>query len=105
MVRLKDKGNNGYYPLGDVPRIEARAYIREKDESIRIPSKEYWSLLNSFYAKSTGEKRPPKKGEWYLSGAEVHAYRAPNDLSTPYVIAKLVLAKKVTTTVIVELGD
>lgn len=34
-------------------------------------------------------KRCPRKGEFYLSGApgfEV-AYRAPNDLSTPYFIA------------------
>jgi hypothetical protein len=38
----------------------------------------------------TGEKRPPKAGEWYLSGAIVEAYRAPNDLSTPYHIARLV---------------
>lgn len=28
--------------------------------------------------------RPPKKGEYYLSGAIVAAYRAPNDLSSPY---------------------
>lgn len=34
----------------------------------------------------TGEKRPPRKGEWYLSGAIPAAYRAPNDLSTPYII-------------------
>lgn len=37
-----------------------------------------------------GEKRPPKKGEWYLSGAIIQAYRAPNDLDTPYHIARLV---------------
>ena len=41
----------------------------------------------------TGEKRPPRKGEWYLSGATIHAYHAPNDLSTPYHIAKLVLTE------------
>lgn len=42
----------------------------------------------------TGEKRPPKRGEWYLSGAIVEAYRAPNDLSTPFHIARLVLDPK-----------
>ena len=41
-------------------------------------------------AKYSGEKRCPKKGEWYLSGAIIGAYKAPNDLSTPYHIAKLV---------------
>lgn len=37
--------------------------------------------------KATGQFRPPKKGEYYLSGAEIFAYRAPNDLSQPYWIA------------------
>lgn len=31
--------------------------------------------------------RPPKKGELYLSGAKVTAYKAPSDLTTPYFIA------------------
>jgi hypothetical protein len=47
----------------------------------------------------TGEKRCPKKGEWYLSGAEVGAYRAPNDLTTEYHIAKLVAVEHKTVTV------
>lgn len=34
-----------------------------------------------------GEFRPPRKGEWFLSGAIVGAYLAPNDLSNPYYIA------------------
>ena len=38
----------------------------------------------------TGAFRPPQAGEWYLSGAEVAAYRAPNDLKTSYHIARLV---------------
>lgn len=37
----------------------------------------------------TGDHRPPLKGEWYLSGSVIEAYRAPNDLSTPYPIARL----------------
>lgn len=38
----------------------------------------------------TGEKRKPRKGEWYLSGAIIEAYKSPNDLSTEFHIAKLV---------------
>ena len=34
------------------------------------------------------EFRPPKKGEFYLSGAIVTAYRAPNDLSTAFRIVR-----------------
>lgn len=32
--------------------------------------------------------RRPRKGEWYVSGAIPAAYRAPNDLSTEYLIVE-----------------
>ena len=62
------------YPIGRGGAEEARAF------------------RNGCKAESTGEKRPPKKGEWYLSGSIVEAYYAPNDLPTPFVIARLVQA-------------
>jgi hypothetical protein len=34
----------------------------------------------------TGEFRPPKRGEHYLSGAIPEVYGAPNDLRQPYDI-------------------
>ena len=37
---------------------------------------------------ATGEFRAPCKGEYYLSGAEIQACRAPNDLSSEYWIAR-----------------
>jgi hypothetical protein len=40
--------------------------------------------------KATGEFRCPRKGEWYLSGAKIQAWLAPNDLSTAYWIADVV---------------
>ncbi len=43
----------------------------------------------------TKEFRAPKKGEWFLSGAIVEAYKAPSDLSSAYWIAKRVLARPV----------
>ena len=42
------------------------------------------------YAISTGDIRPPKKGEYYLSGAQPIAYKAPNDLSTSFLIAEII---------------
>jgi hypothetical protein len=42
------------------------------------------------YAINTGVKRPPKKGEYYLSGATPMAYKAPNDLSQAYLIAEII---------------
>ena len=37
-----------------------------------------------------GPKRAPRRGELYLSGVEVRAYEAPNDLNTEYYIARRV---------------
>ena len=45
--------------------------------------------IHCIRAVATGEKRPPKKGEWFLSGAIVEAYKARNDMTTPYQIAEL----------------
>jgi hypothetical protein len=46
-------------------------------------------------ARWTGEVRCPRKGEWYLSGAVVEAYRAPSDLSMGFHIARLVVGRMV----------
>lgn len=43
-----------------------------------------------FEAQPTGEFRPPRKNEWYISGAIPEVYQAPNDLSTAFHIARLV---------------
>ena len=45
------------------------------------------------YRFSRGEFRAPKRGEWYLSGAILSAYRAPNDLSTEFRIVTPILEK------------
>lgn len=55
-----------------------------------------------YRAQYTGEYRPPRKGEWYLSGSPVEAYRAPNDLSQPFHIARIVEVKVVQTEKIVS---
>jgi hypothetical protein len=36
--------------------------------------------------------RPPRRGEYYLSGAIPEAWDAPNDLSTPFFICQRVSA-------------
>ena len=45
----------------------------------------------------TGEKRHPKKGEWYLSGGPPMVWRAPNNLNTPFHIMQLVRVEQVVT--------
>jgi hypothetical protein len=51
-----------------------------------IPSKAYPGPFGRFY-KWTGEKRPPRKGEFYLSGSIISAYQSLGDMSYPYHIA------------------
>ena len=58
---------------------------------------------NSIMAVYTGEKRAPKAGEWYLSGAIPAAYQAKADLPTVYHIARIVRVKKIETIEISEL--
>ena len=60
----------------------------------------YGQKVRDVHAILTGERRPPRKGEWYLSGAIPEAYRAPNDLSTPYQICRLVKTRTETRTVL-----
>lgn len=43
----------------------------------------------------TGEFRPPKKGEMFLSGAIVEGYVAYADMDTPYHIARIVRVRMV----------
>lgn len=74
MPSLKKK----YFPLADKPSDAELAELGVQDEV-------------GVLAPPTGEKRAPRRGEWYLSGAVVEGYRAPKDLSTPYHIAKLVV--------------
>jgi len=46
-------------------------------------------LQDRYFYRKVGF-RAPKKGEWYLSGAIIEAYRAPNDLTTPYQVVEKV---------------
>ena len=45
-------------------------------------------------AVKTGEKRTPRQGEWYLSGAIPNAYIAHNDLTMVYHILRLVIMEE-----------
>jgi hypothetical protein len=95
------------YPLGD------RLTYREAENAFRLyapsmlPSismssasraghREQW-VRDHIKAVATGEKRPPKKGEWYLSGSTIVAYRALDDLTSPFHIAAIVRIEQVIT--------
>lgn len=56
------------------------------DEWYPIAPFEKYAYREDIKARWTGEKRPPRAGEWYLSGAVVEAYRAPCDLTQEFHI-------------------
>ena len=92
-----------YYNLGDpVPKDQSAAlgaptslsHTPLQWQTSRWLSKEHgWVRI---MAKKTDEKRAPKKWEWYISGALPTAYLARNDLSTEFLIAKLVRVRQTT---------
>ncbi len=100
---MNDKLNRkGLYPICDnMTSHEAKALGFDKAQ-LFLPTCHI--SPREVRAQWTGEKRCPKRGEWFLSGSIIEAYRAPNDLSTPYHIAKLVRVKITTTTTIEVVG-
>ena len=97
-----------YFRLADPIPCEYRKELAESDcmvhrgdkpLSMSRPSYGNFHLKDDLDVEATwaGEKRPPNKGEWYLLGAEIEAYRAPNDLTAEYHIAVLVVTRTTTT--------
>ncbi len=62
-----------------------RLYPLAEGEHVHVTGQQALRVM----ARLTRENRPPRKGEWYLSGSIPEAYRAPNDLSTSYLICEL----------------
>jgi hypothetical protein len=67
-----------YYPIAD---------RRELMKQFRSSRGYNCANLHTWMGKATGEYRPPKKGEWFISGAIPKCYRAVSDLFTEYYIA------------------
>lgn len=61
----------------EIPKLT----IRIKGKKWRVPEVvKFEGGLQMYYYRPV-DFRPPKRGEFYLSGAIPEAYRAPNDLS------------------------
>jgi hypothetical protein len=94
---LLDRAKQIYFHLGDRPSLA---------DCMKLGVKRPKSLMGVFSpperdgmlirAKRTGEYREPRRGEYYLSGAQPRAYRALNDLSSKYHIMELVLLERKT---------
>jgi hypothetical protein len=95
MNNPNDKKQPCYFPLWDVspvPRsdLESLGLHREKDGTLRdaVGKKVHPSRIK---AVLTGEKRPPRKGEWFLSRISLRAHLATEDLVGEEKIIRLVL--------------
>jgi hypothetical protein len=89
------------YPLADYPsRDDLLALgIEESTWGKELRKVAVWNRIR---AVATGEKRPPKAGEWYLSGAIPSAYQAQGALSESYNIVRLCLIRESVTRRIVR---
>tara|TARA_R110002096_G_scaffold66682_2_gene162220 strand:- start:34938 stop:35174 length:237 start_codon:yes stop_codon:yes gene_type:complete len=60
----------------------------------RISQKELYEIgatdRSKVKAVYSGQFRPPRKGEWFMSGSIVEAYKAKSDMTVSYHIARLV---------------
>lgn len=90
-----------FYPVYDHVPLETRRKLGLPDNfSQAVNMGAFNKHLRAIF---TGEKRPPKRGEWYISGSIPYAYRAPNDLTTEHHIAKLVRVEEtIVTTIVAE---
>ncbi len=62
----------------------------ENGKKWKLPEVVYfYTTTNTPYFYNVVEFRCPKKGEYYLSGALVTGYLAPNDLSTEFLVVEL----------------
>ena len=84
MELLYTKSGTKLYPLGDSHQNARFGYMRNLQHGDPTVM-----AINSYKFGC------PKKGQWFLSGAQPTAYKAPNNLSTAYWIAKIVQVEKV----------
>jgi hypothetical protein len=81
------------YPLGDP--LSAAEQVRCETQN---------AIVNDVRVVWDGQPaRPPKKGERFLSGASITAYRAFTDMTQAYYIGRLVRVKRVESWVIEEI--
>jgi len=60
----------------------------ESTQKVHLTGNLFTNPLRTRYYVWTGEKRQPKAGEYYLSGAIPQVYRAMGDSSYPYHIMR-----------------
>lgn len=90
------------YPLVDMVPYSQLSLLGLNLVPGDVSFEELLRLQGRVRARWAGEVRPPRKGEWFLSGALVEAYLAREDMTVPAHIANLVLVEKQTSHMVRE---
>ena len=93
MNKPRDTREQGHYPVADwIPAgdLEALGLRREKDGTLK-DARGRRVHPSRIKAALTGEKRPPKEGEWFVSRTSLTAHLATSDLVVAENVARLVL--------------
>ena len=102
MATVIQKSSKGVklYPLGDFITADERtslglAGVRFNEQANSSNIGVSGNNTRKFFVRAitTGEVRPPRKGERYISGAQPEAWLAPNDLSSAEHIATVVVVE------------
>jgi hypothetical protein len=91
------------YPLGDNLTLDECRRFGVRSPGGLLTEGANWNTIQAVWDGLP--RRAPKKGEWYLSGAPIDAYRAPNDLTMEFHIARLVRVETKTVQVITEIDE
>lgn len=89
-----------FYPLADRPsqaELKALGFKRSNSGSTFPWGNPFQPGRPGLAAVKIREKRAPKAGEWFLSGAIPEAYKAHNDLDTEFHILRLARIETTTT--------
>jgi hypothetical protein len=84
-----------YYRVADLPTRQELANLGMDETSGAISRNRKAGRRVEIKAKPTKEKRPPGKGEWFLSGAIPEAYRSDGGMMSCYRIVKLVVVERI----------
>lgn len=79
------------FNTGQFPSYDERRRVGWKHGLVQERMRISPGLSERLLVRLTGEKRAPRKGEWYLSGAIPAGWFAPNDLDSVFWICELVV--------------
>jgi hypothetical protein len=80
--------------MGEIVARDATMRVAIRGKSWELPKVlPFWTgpsgiAVKDWYFYAVIDFRPPKKGEYYLGGGPVEVWKAPNDLSTSFLVVQ-----------------